>query len=165
MHRYAGKGVEALYLAGLCPPRWESDYGPQADGVNASKHPLDTRKQARTRGTMVQEQLRNWAWWLAGYVGPPVQDKAASAEGNYVSDEIWDGHDPKYEPDQLAGERMEEIVRNLPTFSRMVLKAAYVQYPYHLEHSIAQRLKISTDRYKSELKKAHELVAKSLKLD
>jgi hypothetical protein len=39
---------------------------------------------------------------------------------------------PKYEPDQLAGERMEEIVRNLPTFSRMVLKAAYVQYPYHL---------------------------------
>jgi hypothetical protein len=40
-----------------------------------------------------------------------------------------DGHDPKYEPDQLAGERMEEIVRNLPTFSRMVLKAAYVQYP------------------------------------
>jgi hypothetical protein len=81
---------------------------------------------------MVQEQLRNWAWWLAGYVGPPVQDKAASAEGNYVSDEIWDGHDPKYEPDQLAGERMEEIVRNLPTFSRMVLKAAYVQYPYHL---------------------------------
>jgi hypothetical protein len=132
MHRYAGKGAEALYLAGLCPPRWESDYGPQADGVNASKHPLDTRKQARTRGTMVQEQLRNWAWWLAGYVGPPVQDKAASAEGNYVSDEIWDGHDPKYEPDQLAGERVEEIVRNLPSFSRIVLKAAYVQYPYHL---------------------------------
>jgi hypothetical protein len=31
--------------------------------------------------------------------------------------------------------------------------------------AIAQRLKISTDRYKSELKKAHELVAKSLKLD
>jgi hypothetical protein len=113
----------------------------------------------------VKESLRNWAWWLAGYVGPPVQDKAASAEGNYVSDDIWDGHEPKYEPDQLAGERVEEIVRNLPSFSRVVLKAAYVQYPYHLEHSIAQRLKISTDRYKSELKKAHELVAKSLKVD
>jgi hypothetical protein len=46
--------------------------------LEASKPPLDTRKQARTRGTVVQEQLRNWAWWLAGYVGPPVQDKAAS---------------------------------------------------------------------------------------
>ncbi len=112
-----------------------------------------------------EDLLRNWAWWLAGYVGPPVQDKAASAEGNYVSEEIWEGHEVRYEPDQLAGERVEEIVRNLPPFTRMVLKAAYVQYPYHLEHSIAQRLKISTDRYKSELKKAHELVAKSLKLD
>ena len=130
---------------------------------------MDTSEQTRTRGTVVQEpvkeSLRNWAWWLAGYVGPPVQDKAASAEGNYVSDEIWDGHEPRYEPDQLAGERVEEIVRSLPSFSRIVLKAAYVQYPYHLEHSIAQRLKISTDRYKAELKKAHELVAKSLKLD
>ena len=114
---------------------------------------------------MVQDELRNWAWWCAGYVGPPVQDKAASAEGNYVSDEIWEGGEPKYEPDQMAGERVEEIVRNLPSFSRVVLKAAYVQYPYHLEHSIAQRLRVSTDRYRSELKKAHEMVAKALKLD
>ena len=114
---------------------------------------------------MVQDELRNWAWWCAGYVGPPVQDKAASAEGNYVSEEIWDGQEAKYEPDQLAGERVEEIVRNLPSFSRIVLKATYIQYPYHLEHSIAQRLKISADRYRSELKKAHEMVAKALKLD
>ena len=114
---------------------------------------------------MVQDELRNWAWYLAGYVGPPVQDKAASAEGNYVSEEIWEGGEPRYEPDAKAAERVEDIVRTLQPFTRMVLKAAYVQYPYHLEHSIAQRLKISTDRYRSELKKAHELVAKALKLD
>ena len=126
---------------------------------------MDTTESPRISRTVVQEQLKNWAWWCAGYVGPPVQDKAASAEGNYVSEEIWDGQEARYEPDQLAGERVEEIVRNLPSFSRVVLKATYIQYPYHLEHSIAQRLKISTDRYKSELKKAHEQVAKALKLD
>ena len=126
---------------------------------------MDTSQQTRTCGKMVQDELKNWAWWLAGYVGPPVQDKAASAEGNYVSEEIWEGQEARYEPDQLAGERVEEIVRNLPSFSRVVLKATYVQYPYHSEHSIAQRLRISTDRYKSELKKAHEMVARKLKND
>ena len=126
---------------------------------------MDTTESPRTCGAMVQDELKNWAWWCAGYVGPPVQDKAASAEGNYVSEEIWDGQEAKYEPDQLAGERVEEIVRSLPSFSRMVLKATYIQYPYHLEHSIAQRLRISTDRYKSELKKAHEMVARKLKSD
>ena len=126
---------------------------------------MDTSQQTRISRTVVQDDLKNWAWWLAGYVGPPVQDKAASAEGNYVSEEIWEGQEARYEPDALAAEKVEEIVRNLPSFSRVVLKAAYVQYPYHLEHSIAQRLKISTDRYRSELKKAHEMVAKALKLD
>ena len=126
---------------------------------------MDTSQQTRTCGAMVQDDLKNWAWWCAGYVGPPVQDKAASAEGNYVSEEIWEGQEARYEPDQLAGERVEEIVRNLPSFSRVVLKATYIQYPYHLDHSIAQRLRISTDRYKSELKKAHEMVARKLKND
>ena len=124
---------------------------------------MDTSQQTRTCGAMVQDDLKNWAWWLAGYVGPPVQDKAASAEGNYVSEEIWEGQEARYEPDQLAGERVEEIVRNLPSFSRVVLKATYVQFPYHSEHSIAQRLRVSTDRYKSELKKAQEMVARKLK--
>ena len=126
---------------------------------------MDTTESPRTCGAMVQDQLKNWAWWLAGYVGPPVQDKAASAEGNYVSEEIWEGQEARYEPDQLAGERVEEIVRNLPSFSRVVLKATYVQFPYHSEHSIAQRLRVSTDRYKSELKKAQEMVARKLKND
>jgi hypothetical protein len=97
--------------------------------------------------------------------GLPSKIKLQAAEGNYVSEEIWEGHEPRYEPDAKSAEKVEDIVRTLSPFTRMVLKAAYVQYPYHLEHSIAQRLKISTDRYRSELKKAHELVAKSLKLD
>ena len=126
---------------------------------------MDTSQQTRISRTVVQDDLKNWAWWLAGYVGPPVQDKAASAEGNYVSEEIWEGQEARYEPDALAAEKVEEIVRNLPSFSRVVLKAAYVQYPYHSEHSIAQRLRVSTDRYKSELKKAQEMVARKLKND
>jgi hypothetical protein len=97
--------------------------------------------------------------------GLPSKIKLPLRKGTMSQTKYGMDTNPRYEPDQLSGERVEEIVRNLPTFSRMVLKAAYVQYPYHLEHSIAQRLKISTDRYKSELKKAHELVAKSLKLD
>jgi hypothetical protein len=104
--------------------------------------------------------LRNWAFWCAfGQVGPPVQTQAASAEGNYQSTEAFEGEEPRYEPDMLAGEAVENIVRKLPQIQRSILKATYVQYPYHRPHSIAQRLKISTDRYELQLRKAQEAVA------
>jgi hypothetical protein len=104
--------------------------------------------------------LRNWAFWCAyGPIGPPVQTQAASAEGNYQSHEVYEGEEPRYEPDMLAGEAVENIVRKLPLIQRIVLKATYIQYPYHRPHSIAQRLKISTDRYELQLRKAQESVA------
>ena len=104
--------------------------------------------------------LRNWAFWCAhGQIGPPVQTQAASAEGNYQSHEVWEGEEPRYEPDMVAGEAVENIVRKLPLIQRSILKATYIQYPYHRPHSIAQRLKISTERYELQLKKAQEAVA------
>lgn len=104
--------------------------------------------------------LKNWAFWCAhGHIGPPVQTQAASAEGNYQSTEVFEGEEAKYEPDSVAGEAVENIVRGLPDIQRAVLKATYIQYPYHRPHSIAQRLKISTERYELQLKKAQESVA------
>jgi hypothetical protein len=104
--------------------------------------------------------LRNWAFWCAyGQIGPPVQTQAASAEGNYHSHEVWEGEEPRYEPDMVAGESVENIVRKLPLIQRSILKATYIQYPYHRPHSIAQRLKISTERYELQLRKAQEAVA------
>jgi hypothetical protein len=88
-----------------------------------------------------------------------VQTQAASAEGNYHSHEVWEGEEPRYEPDMVAGEAVENIVRKLPLIQRSILKATYIQYPYHRPHSIAQRLKISTERYELQLKKAQEAVA------
>jgi hypothetical protein len=73
---------------------------------------------------------------------------------------------PNTSQTSLRARRMEEIVRNLPTFSSAWFsKQPTSNIPTILNTRIAQRLKISTDRYKAELKKAHELVAKSLKLD
>jgi len=113
-----------------------------------------------------EDLLRNWAFWCAyGPIGPPVQTQAASAEGNYQSHEVWEGETPKYEPDFVAGEEVENIVRTLPTIQRSVLKATYVQYPYHRPHSIAQRLKISTERYELQLRKAQQAIADALKKD
>ncbi len=111
-----------------------------------------------------EDLLRNWAYWCAyGPVGPPVQTQAASAEGNYQSNEVFEGEEPRYEPDFIAGEKVENIVRNLPTIQRSILKATYIQYPYHRPHSIAQRLKISTERYELQLKKAQEVIAQLYK--
>jgi DNA-directed RNA polymerase specialized sigma24 family protein len=113
---------------------------------------------------MAEELLRNWAFWCAyGPIGPPVQTQAASAEGNYQSTEVFAGEEPLYQPDFLAGEKVENIVRTLPTIQRSVLKATYIQYPYHRHHSIAQRLKISTERYELQLKKARQAVAELYK--
>jgi hypothetical protein len=111
-----------------------------------------------------ESSLRNWAFWCAYVpIGPPVQTQAASAEGNYQSHEVWDGEEPRYEPDMVAGEKVENIVRKLPLIQRSILKATYIQYPYHRSHSIAQRLKISTERYELQLRKAQEAVASFLK--
>jgi DNA-directed RNA polymerase specialized sigma24 family protein len=107
----------------------------------------------------VDEYLVNWAYWCEwGILGPPVQTRAASAEGNYVPElgDVYDPPEPSIEPDCLEGEKMEMLVRELPNMQRMVVKAKFVSYPYHGSHTIAQKLKISTDRFESELRKAKE---------
>jgi DNA-directed RNA polymerase specialized sigma24 family protein len=100
----------------------------------------------------IELRLQNWAWWTAwGTIGPEVRTRCSSAEGNYESEDVFEGPDPKYEPDLLDGEILENAIRVLPDMSRRVLKAVYVQYPYHRRHNVAQRLKISVDRLESEL--------------
>jgi DNA-directed RNA polymerase specialized sigma24 family protein len=97
-------------------------------------------------------RLRNWAWYCAwGHVGPEVRTTAASAEGNYESDDVFEGEEPRLEPDMLDGQLVENAIRQLPEMSRKVLKARYIMYPYHLKHTVAQRLRISVDRLESEL--------------
>lgn len=105
---------------------------------------------------MVQEErLKNWAFYCAwGQVGPEVRTRCASAEGNYESEDVWEGEEPKYEPDMLDGQIIEDCVRVLPDVSRRVLKARYIQYPYNLTHTVAQRLRMSTDRFEAELSTA-----------
>ena len=100
----------------------------------------------------IELRLQNWAWWTAwGTIGPEIRTRCSSAEGNYESEDVFDGPDPKYEPDLLDGEILENAIRVLPDMSRRVLKAVYVQYPYHRRHNVAQRLRISVDRLESEL--------------
>ncbi len=39
-----------------------------------------------------EERLKNWAWYCAwGHVGPEVRTTAASAEGNYESEDVLSG--------------------------------------------------------------------------
>lgn len=99
-----------------------------------------------------EERLKNWAWFCAwGHVGPEVRTTAASAEGNYESEDVFEGEEPRLEPDMLDGQLVENAIRQLPEMSRKVLKARYIMYPYHLKHTVAQRLRISVDRLESEL--------------
>ena len=100
----------------------------------------------------LEERLKNWSFYCAwGQIGPEIRTRAASAEGEYVSEDVWDGEEPRYEPDMVDGELLENVIRQLPDLSRRVLKARYIQFPYHLKHNVAQRMKMSVDRLDTEL--------------
>lgn len=97
-----------------------------------------------------------------GHLGPEVPTRCASAEGSYESDDVFEGEDPKYEPDILDGQIIENAIRVLPDISRRVLKAVYIQYPYHRKHNVAQRLRISVDRLEAELISAKRRLGREL---
>lgn len=110
-----------------------------------------------------EERLKNWAWYCAfGPLGPEVRTRCASAEGNYDSEDVWEGEEPRLEPDMVDGQLVENAIRQLPELSRKVLKARYIMYPYHLKHTVAQRLRISVDRLESELDIARRRLSERL---
>ena len=112
----------------------------------------------------IEDRLKNWAWYVNfGTIGPQNPTRCASAEGNYESEDVWEGEEPRYEPDMLDGEIVENAIRVLPNMSRMILKAVFVQYPYHRPHTVAQRLKMSTDRLEGELQIAKRRLAEQLR--
>ena len=107
----------------------------------------------------VEPLLVNWALWCEwGLIGPPIQTRAASAEGDYVPElgEIYDPPEAVLEPDMLEGEKVEMLLRELPEIQRRIIKAKYVSFPYQRHHSIAQKLRISVDRFETELRNALE---------
>ena len=100
----------------------------------------------------LEERLKNWSWYCSyGHIGPENPTRCASAEGNYESSEVWESAEPRYEPDLIDGELLENCIRVLPDVSRRVLKASFIQYPYHRKHTVAQMLRMSTDRLENEL--------------
>ena len=70
--------------------------------------------------------------------------------------EIYDPPEAVLEPDMLAGEKMEMLLRELPELQRRIIKAKYVSFQYQRHHSIAQKLRISVDRFETELRNALE---------
>ena len=55
-----------------------------------------------------EERLKNWAWYCDwGHVGPEVRTTAASAEGNYESEDVFEGEEPRLEPDMLDGQLVD----------------------------------------------------------
>jgi DNA-directed RNA polymerase specialized sigma24 family protein len=110
-----------------------------------------------------EERIKNWAWWTAwGHIGPEIRTRCASAEGNYDSEDVFEGEEPRLEPDMVDGEIIEHAVRKLQEKYRKVLKARYIMYPYHLQHTVAQRLRMSVDRLESELNAAKRRLSDEL---
>lgn len=114
---------------------------------------------AGSESSRIHELLVNWAHWCEwGAVGPPVQTHAASAEGRYIPElgEVWEPEEARIEPNFRDGERMEELICSLPELQRRVLKMKYVAHPYQTVYTLSQKLKISADRFESELRKGKE---------
>ena len=124
---------------------------------------MDREESTGVSKHLVQDKLLNWALWCEwGLIGPPVQTKAASAEGDYTPElgEIYDPPEPVIEPDFEDGERMERLIRELPELQRRIVKAKYVSFPYQKHFSVAQKLRISQDRFELELRLATERLAR-----
>jgi DNA-directed RNA polymerase specialized sigma24 family protein len=124
---------------------------------------LDREESTGVSKHLVQDKLLNWALWCEwGLIGPPVQTRAASAEGDYNPElgEIYDPPEPVIEPDFKDGERMEQLIRELPELQRRIVKAKYVSFPYQKHFSVAQKLRISQDRFELELRLATERLAR-----
>lgn len=124
---------------------------------------MDREESTGVSKHLVQDKLLNWALWCEwGLIGPPVQTRAASAEGDYTPElgEIYDPPEPVIEPDFEDGERMERLIRELPELQRRIVKAKYVSFPYQKHFSIAQKLRISQDRFELELRLATERLAR-----
>ena len=103
----------------------------------------------------LEARLKNWSFFCVyGHLGPEVRTRCASAEGNYESEDVFEGEEPRYEPDMIDGQIIEDAIRVLPEISRQVLKARYVSYPYNLTHTVAQRLRMSVDKFEAELSTA-----------
>ena len=103
----------------------------------------------------LETRLKNWAFYcIYGHLGPEVRTRCASAEGNYESEDVFEGEEPRYEPDMIDGQIIEDAIRVLPEISRRVLKARYVSFPYNLTHTVAQRLRMSVDKFEAELSTA-----------
>lgn len=124
---------------------------------------MDREESTGVSKHLVQDKLLNWALWCEwGLIGPPVQTRAASAEGDYTPElgEIYDPPEPVIEPDFEDGERMERLIRELPELQRRIVKAKYVSFPYQKHFSVAQKLRISQDRFELELRLATERLAR-----
>lgn len=124
---------------------------------------MDREESTGVSKHLVQDKLLNWALWCEwGLIGPPVQTKAASAEGDYTPElgEIYDPPEPVIEPDFADGEKMERLIRELPELQRRIVKAKYVSFPYQKHFSVAQKLRISQDRFELELRLATERLAR-----
>ena len=107
--------------------------------------------------------MKNWAFYcIYGHLGPEVRTRCASAEGNYEAEDVFEGEEPRYEPDMIDGQIIEDAIRVLPEISRRVLKARYVSFPYNLTHTVAQRLRMSVDRFESELSTAKRRLSDEL---
>jgi DNA-directed RNA polymerase specialized sigma24 family protein len=112
----------------------------------------------------IEDRLRNWAFYcIYGHLGPEVRTRCASAEGNYESEDVFEGEEPRYEPDMIDGQIIEDAIRVLPEISRRVLKARYVSFPYNLTHTVAQKLRMSTDRLETELTIARRRLDETLR--
>lgn len=124
---------------------------------------MDREESTGVSKHLVQDKLLNWALWCEwGLIGPPVQTRAASAEGDYTPElgEIYDPPEPVIEPDFEDGEKMERLIRELPELQRRIVKAKYVSFPYQKHFSVAQKLRISQDRFELELRLATERLAR-----
>ena len=112
----------------------------------------------------LEARLKNWSFYCAyGHLGPEIRTRCASAEGNYESEDVFEGEEPRYEPDMIDGQIIEDAIRVLPEISRRVLKARYVSFPYNLTHTVAQKLRMSTDRLETELTIARRRLDETLR--
>lgn len=114
----------------------------------------------------IEDRLHNWSWYVTRWLpdGAPEQPACKSAEKNYVPElgALYEDDDSKLEPDAIDGEKVELAMKELPPQLKAIIKATYISNAYCTSYSIANYLRISHNRYQTDLANAKKRLSSIL---
>lgn len=104
----------------------------------------------------IDDRLFNWAIYysMTDDGRPIVKKHCGSAEHNFKGEvgEVFDDEDKFIEPDKFDAEKLEKKITKLKKKDRRLIKFKYILFPQHTNNFIANKLRISEEKFINDLR-------------